>query len=237
MTEADAFLADIIEHPADDTPRLIFADWLEDNGDGERAEFIRASIATHKAPTQPHNRVMTWREYNRLADRARELLLCNWREWTPRLSPDKSFELILSKKWAFMGTPAVEFARGFISLVHCSLAAWLEHGPALVRRQPVERVELPGVIRLTMSPIVSCPTIWQGMASHHNLPGDLFALFAERLGIERCRNNLCIGADVHLHAAQMVQAEEILSAVALAWARDPARLDPKQQAEPTHVSS
>lgn len=39
-----AFLADIIEHPTDDTPRLIYADWLEDTcypAQPARAEFIR----------------------------------------------------------------------------------------------------------------------------------------------------------------------------------------------------
>lgn len=36
-----AFHLSVCEHPEDDTPRLIFADWLEENGQGERAEFIR----------------------------------------------------------------------------------------------------------------------------------------------------------------------------------------------------
>src|SRR5262245_36899597 len=37
----EAFLQDILEHPDDDTPRLVYADWLDDHGDPERAEFIR----------------------------------------------------------------------------------------------------------------------------------------------------------------------------------------------------
>src|SRR5688572_21228634 len=37
----DAFLQSIIETPDDDAPRLVYADWLEDNGDPVRAEFIR----------------------------------------------------------------------------------------------------------------------------------------------------------------------------------------------------
>lgn len=45
MSIADAFLADIIEHPDDDAPRLIYADWLDDNGDPARAEFIRTQVA------------------------------------------------------------------------------------------------------------------------------------------------------------------------------------------------
>ena len=33
MPVEDAFLADIRDHPDDDTPRLIYADWLEERGD------------------------------------------------------------------------------------------------------------------------------------------------------------------------------------------------------------
>lgn len=45
MTDADKFLAAIIAEPDDDLPRLVFADWLEENGDGDRAEFIRIQCA------------------------------------------------------------------------------------------------------------------------------------------------------------------------------------------------
>ena len=41
MTPDDAFLAAIIESPDDDGPRLVYADWLEENGHPERAEFLR----------------------------------------------------------------------------------------------------------------------------------------------------------------------------------------------------
>lgn len=39
-----AFLEDIARNPDDDAPRLIYADWLEDNGNPERAELIRLQI-------------------------------------------------------------------------------------------------------------------------------------------------------------------------------------------------
>ena len=41
MTTRDAFLAAVAEAPEDDAPRLVFADWLEENGQPERAELIR----------------------------------------------------------------------------------------------------------------------------------------------------------------------------------------------------
>lgn len=39
-SKEQALLEEIIENPDDDTPRLIYADWLEERG-GPRAEFIR----------------------------------------------------------------------------------------------------------------------------------------------------------------------------------------------------
>src|SRR5262245_24075479 len=41
MSDEAALLAAIIAHPDEDTPRLIFADWLDQHGQPERAEFIR----------------------------------------------------------------------------------------------------------------------------------------------------------------------------------------------------
>jgi uncharacterized protein (TIGR02996 family) len=45
MTQDEAFLQAIIESPEDDAPRLIYADWLEEHGDIDRAELIRVQIA------------------------------------------------------------------------------------------------------------------------------------------------------------------------------------------------
>src|SRR5262249_28074934 len=41
MSLENLFLADILERPDDDVPRLVYADWLEEHGQPERAEFIR----------------------------------------------------------------------------------------------------------------------------------------------------------------------------------------------------
>jgi uncharacterized protein (TIGR02996 family) len=45
MNDHDALLRAICENPREDTPRLVFADWLEENGQPERAAFIRTDIA------------------------------------------------------------------------------------------------------------------------------------------------------------------------------------------------
>lgn len=44
MNERDALILAICRQPTDDTPRLAFADWCDENGDPDRAEYVRKSI-------------------------------------------------------------------------------------------------------------------------------------------------------------------------------------------------
>ena len=41
MTDGDALYRAILDQPDDDAPRLIWADWLDEHGDPDRAEFVR----------------------------------------------------------------------------------------------------------------------------------------------------------------------------------------------------
>src|SRR5262245_14016045 len=50
MSDRAALIGAVLDHPADDTPRLVFADWLEENDQPERAEFIRVQIELAKLP-------------------------------------------------------------------------------------------------------------------------------------------------------------------------------------------
>jgi uncharacterized protein (TIGR02996 family) len=49
--EQRALWTAIRAHPDDDTPRLVYADWLQENGDEARAEFIRTQIESAKLPS------------------------------------------------------------------------------------------------------------------------------------------------------------------------------------------
>jgi uncharacterized protein (TIGR02996 family) len=49
-TLEESFRQAIREQPDDDTPRLIFADWLDEHGQPERAEFIRTQIEQARLP-------------------------------------------------------------------------------------------------------------------------------------------------------------------------------------------
>jgi uncharacterized protein (TIGR02996 family) len=44
MSDHDALLHAIGEHPEEDTPRLMYADWLDENGDPDRADFVRNQV-------------------------------------------------------------------------------------------------------------------------------------------------------------------------------------------------
>jgi uncharacterized protein (TIGR02996 family) len=68
VSDADALLRAIVRHPGDDTPRLVYADWLEENGRAEEAEFLRVQCRLASAdPSDP--------EYPGLIDRDEELRL------------------------------------------------------------------------------------------------------------------------------------------------------------------
>ena len=44
MTQLDALLVAVCSVPDDDLPRLVYADWCDENGQGDRAEFIRTQV-------------------------------------------------------------------------------------------------------------------------------------------------------------------------------------------------
>lgn len=39
MTDRDALVAAVLANPAEDTPRLVYADWLDDHDEPELAAF------------------------------------------------------------------------------------------------------------------------------------------------------------------------------------------------------
>jgi uncharacterized protein (TIGR02996 family) len=49
MISEDAFLFSILERPDDNGPRLVYADWLEEEGDADRAELIRLQCGSGDA--------------------------------------------------------------------------------------------------------------------------------------------------------------------------------------------
>jgi uncharacterized protein (TIGR02996 family) len=119
----DAFLSDIVENAGDDAPRLIYADWLDDEGDADRAELIRLQCRLARLPDDHPER-------SRLKARESDLLLhheSTWRAALPELE---------AVTWE-------DFSRGFVEAVFVQSAeAFLQQAPALFAAAPIRRVRL-----------------------------------------------------------------------------------------------
>src|SRR5262245_43036044 len=70
-SEQLAFWSAIRANPDDDTPRLVYADWLQENGDEARAEFIRTQIELEHLGPDP--RPVDGEQARDLADFRRKL--------------------------------------------------------------------------------------------------------------------------------------------------------------------
>src|SRR5580700_6105903 len=86
MTDNDALLLAILADP-DDAVRLVYADWLEEHGDAERAEFIRVQCLLERLPEDTPQRP-------ELEDRCDDLLAEHELRW---LGPPPA----CLKRWAF----------------------------------------------------------------------------------------------------------------------------------------
>ncbi len=93
LSQHEAFLRAVFDAPDDDTPRLVYADFLQENGEEERAEFIR--VQCELAVKRGHT------EY---ADRIRELGMREW-ELIQQLEPERKY-------WD-AGEQAIHQRRGF----------------------------------------------------------------------------------------------------------------------------
>ncbi len=66
MWEADALLDAIFDNPDDDTPRLVYADWLQEHGHEDCAEFIRISVFLKRNTLHPDERAQLRRQRHQL---------------------------------------------------------------------------------------------------------------------------------------------------------------------------
>ena len=85
----EPFLRAICAAPDDDAPRLVFADYLDETGESERAEFIRNHIHLAHNPDAPG-----------IEQRCEELFRRHWQHWVAEL-PDTAF------LWAEMADPQI----------------------------------------------------------------------------------------------------------------------------------
>jgi uncharacterized protein (TIGR02996 family) len=120
MTEREALLRAVCENPNDDLPRLVFADWFDENGDPDRGTFVRAQVefARH------------WRAGEGLNALAREQFREMWHAHETRWR--KELPVLPGVLWD------VVFHRGFIERVSVdSDAVLVRHADAILGQTPV----------------------------------------------------------------------------------------------------
>jgi uncharacterized protein (TIGR02996 family) len=149
-----AFLAAIVADPDDDTARLVAADFLEENGDPERAAFIRIQVKLARLEAAGEGKSLD-ADHLRLKERAYlGPLALDWKFWAAEECPE--FVAMPSQsggrdsldgmavKWA----ERVAYRRGFIERVRCPAQDWRSHGVAVRSRNPVRGVELDACDRM-----------------------------------------------------------------------------------------
>lgn len=112
-TDPQVLLAEILARPDDDEPRLVYADWLTQQGD-PRGEFITVQCALATGTG----------DYSALAARERELLAAHAKEWTAHIHR--------------FGTPTLR--RGFVATIKTSAARFAAEGGPFFERDPIEEL-------------------------------------------------------------------------------------------------
>jgi uncharacterized protein (TIGR02996 family) len=134
MTTHAGLLRTIIEDPDDDTPRLVYADWLEENGELAQAAFIRAQCRLATLDEDDPARLPLLRDEAVYLPRAHALLAPKKRlAWLPR-TPSQP-------------TPGLAFERGFLGRVTTTATSFLDKAELLLQSAPVQHVRLTSVKR------------------------------------------------------------------------------------------
>ncbi len=131
-------LGAILADPHSDELRLVFADFLEETGEDDRAEFIRVqcSLATwDRADAKRQYADRDWAAI--LRRRERELLANLWPSLWQTLWPAASWYIVIP---AGPPRPAAVFRRGFVEHIALTLADFETHAEAIFRAAPVTSV-------------------------------------------------------------------------------------------------
>jgi uncharacterized protein (TIGR02996 family) len=166
MSAEAALLAAVVASPDDDLPRLVFADWCDEHGQPERAEFIRLQIENHRSGSRDGT--------SPAAHRIAELFHKHQAEWMADLP--KVFREN-ARSW--------RFRRGFLEDLPITAAGFARLTKKVWARHPIQEVDLRDV-RGRLAAVFARPEMNRVReltfhASHHNeelTDDDLAALAA-----------------------------------------------------------
>jgi uncharacterized protein (TIGR02996 family) len=137
MTDRDALYRAIIEEPADDTLRLVYADALEEAGDAARAAFVREQVELARLPDYDPRAIQL---------RSREAAAWPDEEWMPPELPD-------GISWA-----RDPFRRGLLGAIEAIDGSVLvAHADELFTRFPIESLDVRVVRMSEVRELAECP--------------------------------------------------------------------------------
>lgn len=122
QAEHEAYLRAILERPDDDVPRLLYADWLEKNGD-PRGEFIHLQYKLRRLSEDDEQR-------RTVEARQQQLLNAHQAKWLGPLAAFAGKEL----SW--------QFRYGFVEAGELPVRVFLDHAEVIFRHAPLRAIRL-----------------------------------------------------------------------------------------------
>jgi uncharacterized protein (TIGR02996 family) len=184
MSEREGILSAVLEDPADDMPRMVYADWLDDHDSPDRAEFIRSQIRLVR-----QGRKLPREERQALKARIDSLLWTHHIDWVRMPYP-------FLHKWGVK--------RGFISWASIPGPNGQPPSPTEVQKllsnEPIEKIVLrawdaAGARRLFgwlgCTPPPSLRTVWITLPGLRMADADLLFTSALTTGRREMRLNRC----------------------------------------------
>ncbi len=230
MTDREILYQNILLDPHADTPRLVYADYIEEHcGEAVRAEFIRVQCEFPRTPQffdelrntlLGHIQVVSVsnQKFQDLVQREKEIAdkyCCNMGPWSKDflkgvLTEDLGVNMTHTVSWQWF------FVRGFVDSILMPLQDFKRHSFKMFKTTPITKVTLHGVVR--------DKTIFRGgfHGSDDDLPESIFCL----LRTQKCTDRVCIQyAGTHCHYGERFQAEDDLSQACVRLGRQLAGLE------------
>jgi len=155
-----ALFAAICDAPDDDAPRLIYADWLDEHGDPERAEFIRIQCRLAEFQRLVEQRSLDTslaaRGINELDPREQELLGAHARRWFDGPWFNESWDRVFitsermcavthrdsdGRELDWPTRLLFEFHRGFVERIEVSVDDFVQFAQDLLAIAPLKVVQ------------------------------------------------------------------------------------------------
>ena len=185
MTDGEALIRSILAAPADDAPRLVYADWLDEQGRAEDAEFIRVQVELAHLGFDGAFHVDALGRLRQVPAHVSALQERQLELWTDRHGrPDLPAAMA---DWPVFPADVrgnrVRVRRGFVERLSCRSEEFMALAADLFGRQPVTHVRLvdlqPAWERYQGVYVWHCATLSIPPAPAHWVPAPLWAILLE----------------------------------------------------------